>query len=453
MNYDRPVVFWEAVWWVMLVSVTCVWGVLTVLGLRMRRCFIKLSLVPGDLPAGRGAPSKGESHSMMGPKGGTPGTWGTGASSAEVATKAGGAEPPGCEWPRVSVIVPSRNEARGVERAARSLLAQEYPGLEVVAVNDRSEDRTGTILDRLAVEDARFHVVHVNELPSGWLGKNHANHLGAERALGAWLLFTDGDVFLAPDALRRAIAFAVAHDLGHLVVIPRLLAPGFLERAFQTCFGLLLSFTFKFWNLRKPGTAAFVGVGAFNLVRRDAYAAMGGHRKIALEVADDIKLGLILRRSGVRQGILDSNGLVSVRWQEGLVASWRGLLKNSFAGMEWRWAFVVRGVIGLAFFCVLPVLGIFLAPTTPLRWFAVVPWVAGILLHGEAARLTSNSTGLEGFLFPLCATAIMGVILWSALLATVQGGIFWRGSYYPLSVLRPGCVRERDWPKQRAVGW
>jgi cellulose synthase/poly-beta-1,6-N-acetylglucosamine synthase-like glycosyltransferase len=117
--------------------------------------------------------------------------------------------------PTVTAVVPCRNEAAAVERAMRSVLAQDLPGLRVVAVDDRSGDGTGEILDRLAAADARLEVLHVRALPDGWLGKNHACHAGAARAAGEWILFTDGDVVLAPDALSRALAAARAHGLGH----------------------------------------------------------------------------------------------------------------------------------------------------------------------------------------------------------------------------------------------
>src|SRR5205085_12355381 len=140
--------------------------------------------------------------------------------------------------------------------------------------------------------------------------------------------FPDGDVLFAPDALRRAVAFAVAFRLGHLVVAPYLVAPDFLERAFVTAFAAFVNLKFQPLGLRCAGSASFVGIGAFNLVKRHDYTRIGGHAKLAMEVIDDGKLGLILRRSGVRQGVVDSGGLVAVRWQNGFFASMRGLIKN-----------------------------------------------------------------------------------------------------------------------------
>ena len=261
--------------------------------------------------------------------------------------------PPG-GWPSVSVIVPSRNEERAVEAATRGLLAQDYPSLEVVAIDDRSTDATGRLLDALAARDERLAVRHITALPHGWLGKNYAMAQGAEAATGEWLLFTDGDVLFAPDVVRRAMAFACRHHLGHLVAFPHLIAPGFLERAFVASFALFANLVFQVWDLKRPGSRAFVGVGAFSLVRREAYAAVGGHRAVAFEVVDDAKLGLILRRSGVPQGALDSGGLVRVRWQQGFVASLNGLNKNAFAALEWSVPRALGFALALPVFTTVP---------------------------------------------------------------------------------------------------
>src|SRR5262245_12489012 len=197
-------------------------------------------------------------------------------------------------WPRLSVVVPSRNEGHSVERATLSLLGQDYPELEIVAVDDRSTDTTGRILDELASRHASLSAVHVRELPEGWLGKNHASHVGAAAASGEWLLFTDGDVVFHPGALRRAVSYALSRGLGHLAVVPQLVAPEFLERAFVAAFALLMSLKFQVWKLGRPRNGAYIGLGAFNLVRRADYERVGGHRRLAMEVVDDLKLGLVL---------------------------------------------------------------------------------------------------------------------------------------------------------------
>jgi len=360
---------------------------------------------------------------------------------------------PGTGLPAVTAVVPCRNEAAAVERAMRSVLAQDQPGLRVVAVDDRSGDGTGEILDRLAAEDPRLEVLHVRALPDGWLGKTHACAAGARRAAGEWILFTDGDVVLAPDALPRALAAARAHGLGHLAVLPRLVAPGFLERAFVTAFAALLSPLVAVRDLRRSGTRAYFGVGAFNLVRRADYERAGGHERLRLEVVDDVKLGLLLRRSGVPQGVSDSGGLVRVRWQNGLAASALGLVKNAFASLEYRPARAIAAAVAGLVAGAAPV-GLLLAgPSAAVRAVAAAALAVSVLHHAAAARRFAGASGAEGLLLPACAVVLGGVVLGSAAAALARGGVVWRGTHYPLARVRAGCLRDADLPPSGAVGW
>ncbi len=361
-------------------------------------------------------------------------------------------EPPG-GWPRLVVVTPCRDEAAGVEAAARSLLEQDYPGLEVLAVDDRSTDGTGEILDRLAARHPALGVRHVAALPEGWLGKTHACQLGAEETAGEWILFADGDVVLAEGALRRAVAYAEAHRLGHLVALPLLRAHGFLERSFVTAFAALANGVFRSWELRRPRTAGFIGVGAFNLVRRSEYLRVGGHRRLALEVVDDARLGLLLRRSGVRQGAVDSGGLVAVRWQSGLLASMGGLVKNLFAGVEYSWPRSLLAALWLAFLSGAPLAAVLLAPEPAARGIALYALATSMVVHGTVARQFGDGSGLEGLLFPPAGLALAALLLVSAAAATLRGGIVWRGTFHPLAALRRGCLRAADLPVAGAVGW
>lgn len=355
--------------------------------------------------------------------------------------------------PAVTVVVPCRDEARGVEGALRSLLAQDLAGLQIVAVDDRSADGTGEILDRLAARDARLEVLHVDALPAGWLGKNHACQAGARRARGAWILFTDADVVFAPDALRRALSAALRHRLGHLAVVPRFVAPGFLERAFVTAFAALLAPFVGVRDLRRAGTRAYFGVGAFNLVRRDAYDRAGGHARLPLEVVDDVKLGLLLRRSGVPQGVADSGGLVSVRWQHGFVPSVLGLVKNAFAALEYRPLRAIgAAALGIAAGAA-PIALLVLGPGSLVRALAAAALAVAVLHHAEAARRLSGASGLEGLLMPACAVLLSAVVLASAVATGARGGVVWRGTHYPLEQVRAGCLRDEELPASGAAGW
>ena len=356
-----------------------------------------------------------------------------------LARTTGDAPPSG--WPTLSVVVACRNEERGVQAALTSMLAQDVPGLQVVAIDDRSEDGTGAILDALAAEDPRLHVLHVEHLPSGWLGKTHALHRGAEAAGGEFLLFTDADVVFAPGALRRALAWVVTERLGHAVALPHFVAPGFLERGFVSLFAMFVLLQLRIAKMR--GSDGDIGVGAFNLVRRRDYEAAGGHTRLRLEVVDDIGLGVVMREAGAVQGIADSGGTVRVRCQRGFLASMRGLVKNLFAGCEYSWRSVLRPVVLVPLATALPAVLVFTAPDAGVRVLAAAALLVPATMLGATARRLAGGNGAEGLLLPFAGLCMSAVALTSALVTTARGAVIWRGTRYPLDELRANSVRAR----------
>ncbi|MGD8331910.1 MAG: glycosyltransferase family 2 protein, partial [Acidobacteriota bacterium] len=238
--------------------------------------------------------------------------------------------------PRVTVVVPARDEERNIEAAMSSLLALEYPKLEIIAVDDRSADGTGAILERLSAGDARLQVVHVGELPAGWLGKNHALQLGAERGSGELILFTDADVLFEPTVLLRAVTCLRDQELDHLTIAADVHTPSLLVELFVAAFMLSFVGYFRPWRMGDPKSSHTIGVGAFNLVRRQAYERAGRHVPIAMRPDDDLQLARLLRDHGARQAFGVAGGMVGVEWYPSLGAAIRGLEKNSLAGVGYR---------------------------------------------------------------------------------------------------------------------
>jgi len=236
--------------------------------------------------------------------------------------------------PRLSVVVPARDERAAVGRAVGSLLAQDYPDLEVIVVDDRSSDGTGEVLHELAATDPRIVVIRVDDLPAGWLGKNHALWAGAQRASGEWLLFTDADIVFGPGALRDAVGYAMSEGLDHLTLAPRLIARGLLLRAFVAFFGYAFVALWGAYLANDPRSKRGVGIGAFNLVRRSAYESIGTMRALSLRPDDDIRLGRRLRAFGFRQRVLNGNEILSVEWYPSLGAALSGLEKSMYSSME-----------------------------------------------------------------------------------------------------------------------
>ena len=340
--------------------------------------------------------------------------------------------------PRLSIVVAARNEEGTVEGAMRTLLALDYPGVGIVAVDDRSTDGTGAILDRLAAEDPRLRVTHVRELPPGWLGKNHALHLGSRDASGDYLLFTDADVHFDATALRRAVRSAMRREVDHMVLLPEIVLEGFWETLVVSYFATMFLFRFLPWKVSDAKSTAYVGVGAFNLVRAEAYRRAGGHAALPMDVLDDVKLGKRMKQSGARQECGFSGGLVRVRWAVGLRGIIEGLTKNAFAGFGFR-----PGPVLATFVMVFPM------ATWPAIGLFVGPWGARLLCAGallgmvgvaRAIRPTSGISPLYGLGYPLAALIFYYAILRSMVRTYRQGGVVWRGTLYPLADLRKGLV-------------
>jgi glycosyltransferase involved in cell wall biosynthesis len=340
--------------------------------------------------------------------------------------------------PFVSVVVAARNEERNVEAAGRSLLAQAYPSLEIIAVDDRSTDRTGAILDARAAEEPRLKVMHVRELPAGWLGKNHALWLGAAAARGEWLLFADADVIMAPDAVSRAVAYAERRGLDNVTILPDTMMPGLLLKGF-VCVGIVIfGLALRPWKARDPKSRYFVGVGAFNLVRAGVYARAGGHEPIRLRPDDDIKLGRILKRSGAKQDALSGRGMVSVEWYRTIGETIDGLMKNSFAVVQYNPLLMIAGVAFYLIVGLAPLLALCLGGG-PVRLFGGLAVAVQLLVHlfvAQEAALPKRAV----LLYPVIYVLFAWILLRALVLNLSQGGITWRGTFYPLSELRKNRV-------------
>ncbi len=267
--------------------------------------------------------------------------------------------------PRVSIIVPARNEEEDIEQALSLLLALDYDNYEVIAVNDRSNDRTGEIIDRIAASPAAhgcLKVVHVTELPKLWLGKTHAMWTAGLQATGDWLLFTDADVLFQRDALRRALAYAEAEKADHVVVFPRMIMKRAGEKMMIAFFQTLFTFGHRPWKVADPDTDDHMGVGAFNMVRRSVYEVVGTYKALRMEVLDDMKLGKVIKKARFRQRNVFGEDLISIRWAKGgAMGVVNNLTKNFFAVLSFQWWRTIASAFGLFFLNLGPFLGIGLA--------------------------------------------------------------------------------------------
>jgi glycosyltransferase involved in cell wall biosynthesis len=330
--------------------------------------------------------------------------------------------------------------AATIAPALLSVLAQRYPGLEVLVVNDRSTDRTGEILDLLAAGRGAegLRVVHLSELPGGWLGKNHALDYGAREAAGEWILFTDADVVMEPTVIARAMAYALAERLDHLTIAPKLVMGSAVLDAFAGTFAVFFARYAKPWKARDAGSRRHVGIGAFNLVRASAYRSVGGHRPLAMRPDDDLKLGKLLKSGGFRQDLMIGGDMVSVEWYGSLPEAVRGLEKNTFAGLNYSVAAVVGACLGSLALDVWPFAALLLTAGAT-RWLNALAAALAVASYIGSTR-ASGSRMLYALAYPFATLLLLFIVIRSTILALRNGGIRWRDTLYPLEELRKNRI-------------
>ena len=349
------------------------------------------------------------------------------------------AQPPAdSDCPSISILFAARNEAEELPAAVATLLAQDYPRYEVVAADDRSTDATPQILGEFARTHKNLKLVHVPSLPPGWLGKPYGLQQAYEHSSGEWLIFTDADVRFAPEVLRRAIAMARARAFDHLTLLGRVDMMGFWETVALTYFVLGFSLGVEAWRASRPGSRRYIGVGSFQLVRRDVYEAIGTHRRLAMEVIDDMKLGKLVKQGGFRSGVGLAEDAVRLRWQAGLGNIIRGTTKNFFAAASYRLGVVACQVGGLVVFSVLPFVAVPFVHGMA-REFALAVLLIALAVHGSVAWINRVSP-LYALTHPLGALIFCYMLLRSTAVTLWQKGIIWRDTFYPLKDLKRGMV-------------
>lgn len=350
-------------------------------------------------------------------------------------------------WPTVSLLVPARDEAEAVEAALRSKLALDYPALEVVFVDDRSRDDTGAIAERLAKEDPRLKVVHVAELPPGWLGKVHALDAAAKVATGEWLLPSDADIHYQRDTLKRAVRRCLARGYDVLAAFPTFKPSTLLVDAVLSDTARTVLAPMQLDKIEKSGNGFGVGAGVFTLLRRRAYDASPGWEWLRLEIADDVTLGMMLKRAGARCSVVLARTHLELTMYSTFGGLVRGIGKSACTLSQYR---LSKHVL-----LSLSMLALDFAP-----WAALATGVAvgdGLLVllgavggalcvvsAGIALRLLGQSP-LKGVLAPLGGPLFHVLLLGTGVRNYLRGRVTWRDTSYSIDELRQGMRLKMPW--------
>jgi glycosyltransferase involved in cell wall biosynthesis len=340
--------------------------------------------------------------------------------------------------PRVSIIVAARNEERHIRAAVDSLLTQSYSPLELIVVDDRSDDDTARILRDVAANSRQLRVVRIDRLPDEWLGKNNALQMGAAAASGELLLFADADVVMHRDAVARAVRLITVERADHLAVAPTIVLPTWSLALVVNYFMMWFLLWLRPWRARNPRSRAFIGIGAFNLVRAAAFTRVGGFSHIAMRPDDDIMLGKLLKRHGHRQLLASADGLVSVEWYRTLRELALGFRKNAFAGMDYSVLRTVGAVLGNAVLCIWPFIAMWTTTGAERGWYATSAVAQMIAYAGPA--IVHRTRPWLALLYPIGAVIFVTILAAAVTRTLRRGGIEWRGTFYPLERLRANRV-------------
>ena len=348
--------------------------------------------------------------------------------------------------PSLAVVLPARNEAADVQNSLRALVVQDYPNLRVIAVNDRSTDETGRLMREVAAESPeRLSVIDITELPTGWLGKTHAMARAAAEVEADYLLFTDADVLFRSDALRRSLCCAVREQADHFVTLPTTIIRRWDEAALLGFFQLMGLWAVRLWRIPDAQSRDALGVGAFNLIKRTAYEQVGGFGALRMEIIEDVGLARRVKNAGLRSQVAFGHGLVSLHWASGAAGIVDVMTKNMFSAFRFHASLLLLTCGGMVGFAVLPFAGLFWLPTL-LPALLTLGSIAG--LYQLVAR-HSGLTPWNALLTPFAALAFVYALLRSMVTTLYQGGVRWRGTFYPLAELRrqaaplPRLLRRR----------
>lgn len=346
---------------------------------------------------------------------------------------AAGAQP----LPRVSVIVPARNEEANIEACLRSLLAGVHPDLEIMVVDDGSTDATAEIVRRMGREDPRVRLVGAGELPAGWTGKCHALHQGVcAGPTGEWLLFVDADTVHAPESVAAALRTALQLDVDFLTLIPHLGAASFWEKLMQPTVAALIALFKKPARINDPGCAEVFANGQYMLVRRAVYERCGGHQAVRGKVLEDFELARSLTRAGGRVYVAIGRDLFTTRMYTNLRSLMEGWTKNFYMILESQLARVLAASLTAVVLSLWPAAtGLVALADLAAGWHLWQPHQAWIVLGVYAAVLVFQATlrGLNRWypayavLAPLANLVAVFILVRSAWLHRRGRSVSWKG--------------------------
>jgi chlorobactene glucosyltransferase len=341
-------------------------------------------------------------------------------------------------WPKVSIIVPVKDEEDTIELCLDTLLNLEYSSKEIIVIEGGSEDGTGRVLQTYS---DKVTVLNERALPDGWIGKNWACHLGYLRSKGELLLFTDGDTAHVPSSLKRSVKHLLTNDVDMVSIYPKLVTRSFGERLMTPLIAFLI-FIYSGGNrVNDDASSRHMANGQYILTTKSTYEKVGGHAAIKNEIVEDVKMAEAYKSRGCRVRVVYGFDALETRMYSDFGELWRGWVKNTYAGFNFSPVKFVGG--GLAVFAA------FLLPFFILAYgtfssgglfnlFTVYGSFCSVVVMGAMAILHHKIGGSLKYtlLTPLAVTVYFAIMLVSFYKVTAGGGVGWKERKYNLKTMR-----------------
>ncbi len=352
------------------------------------------------------------------------------------------ASPPAANAPLISICIPARNEENNIRRSVEAALAQDYPNIEIIVLDDRSTDATLTQLKEIAIRDSRLLPISGSDLPEGWAGKPYALFQASAAARGEWLCFVDADTFLSPQALSSCYTKAVETKADLFTTMNQQILGSFWEKVVMPLVMTALSVGFSPRKVNDPHTRDAIANGQFIMIKRAVYDSIGGHESVKDQIVEDKAISEQVKWNGHRLVVADGMQFINTRMYTSLSTIWEGWTKNIYLGLRGHPSMLLLGAFGAMialiaalFLPVWPVLGLLLYIKTEdlfsLGIIAQALTVFGILMimRARVARIMKISAWYA-WTTPLGAAIFAAMMLASAWKVISGTGVSWKGRLY-----------------------
>ena len=350
--------------------------------------------------------------------------------------------PPPSHAPLISVCIPARNEERNIRACVEAMLAQDYPNLEVIVLDDRSTDATPSILADIASRDPRLRPINGSDLPEGWAGKPHALHQASAVARGEWLCFVDADTFVMREALSSCYTKAIETNADMFTIMTFQIMGTFWEKVVMPLVMSALSVGFSPRKANDPKRKDAIANGQFIMIKCSVYDAIGGHESVKDQIVEDKAIAEQVKWKGYRLVVANGYAVARTRMYTSLPEMWEGWTKNIYLGLRDQPSLLVLGVFG-AFLLLITALFLPIWPLLGLFWYlqgggwmaaavitkSLILWAFLIYVRARVAKAMDISA-LYAFTTPLGAAVFAAMMLTSTWKVLSGKGVVWKGRMY-----------------------